>query len=79
MTLQEIIDDLVDIEPFAQAFGVSSRTVRRWMLEPDGLPFVKVGRKPKIRPSSAAAWLQRRERQHNPPRRVGRNIKHAST
>ena len=40
MSAPELLDGFVDLEPFAAEVKRDPRTVRRWMNEPDGLPFV---------------------------------------
>ena len=49
--------------------GVSERTGRRFMNEPNGLPVVEIGRKLLVHVPSADAWVRSRQRQRNPIRR----------
>ena len=39
-----LLDDYVDIEGFAAEVKRDPRTVRRWMNEPEGLPFTRIGK-----------------------------------
>ena len=41
--IEKLLSDYTDLEPFARQFNRHPRTVRRWMTEPDGLPFTRVG------------------------------------
>ena len=38
-----ILDDYVDLEPFSKQISRHSRTVRRWLNQPDGLPYTRIG------------------------------------
>ena len=39
--IENLLADFADLEPFARQFNRHPRTVRRWMDEPDGLPFTR--------------------------------------
>jgi hypothetical protein len=67
------LDDFVDHEPFAADAGRHSRTVRRWLNEPDGLPYTRIGNRILIHVPTAREWLMKR--MHRPaPRRKHRAI-----
>ena len=61
-------DELIRDEEQATRWNCTTRTLRRYECEPDGLPYVVVGGS-KYRPVKACAeWLARRMRQPNPRR-----------
>ena len=70
---ESLLFDYIDIEPFADEVERHVRTVRRWMNQPDGLPFVKLGNRILIKRESAKKWIAAQERQPN-PRKHGRSI-----
>ncbi len=43
MSNTNFLDDFVDLEPFAADAGRNPRTVRRWLNQPDGLPYTRMG------------------------------------
>jgi hypothetical protein len=65
MHAESILDGYLDLEPFAKQVGRHPRTVRRWMDSPDGLPYVKLGKRILIRRESAVAWIASQERKPN--------------
>ena len=38
-----VLDDYLDLGPFAGEVNRSPRTIRRWLHQPDGLPFSRIG------------------------------------
>jgi len=74
MTNLDILDDYADIDPFATSINKTPRTVRRYMDQPDGLPFVQLGNRRLIHIPTAKQWLLERIGQRNPtrPRRARR-------
>ena len=62
-TLFEGIADIVEI---ASDFGVTVRTIRNYVNEPDGLPSIKVGKKRYFILETSRKWLMDREAQRNP-------------
>ena len=74
----QVLDDFLDIEPFADQVKRDPRTVRRWMDEPDGLPFTKMGNRRLIHVPTAREWLLGRMRQPN-PRRLAKPATTATT
>lgn len=63
-----LLDDLVTEAEFARALGKHRRTIARWRDQPDGLPFVQIGKTVHIRPSSFRSWIEQNERKPNPRR-----------
>jgi len=66
--VENLLSDYSDLEPFARQFQRHPRTVRRWMDEPDGLPFTRIGNRILIHIPSASAWIFGRMKRPNPPR-----------
>ncbi len=68
MAIQLPNDELILDEEQAKQWNCTTRTLRRYENEPDGLPYVIVGGR-KYRPVKACAeWLARRMRRPNPRR-----------
>jgi hypothetical protein len=65
------LQDFVDLEPLAAQVGRTTRTVRRWIDEPNGLPYTRIGSRILIHMPTAREWLLNRVRQRNPRRRPG--------
>ena len=63
-----LLDGYYDLEPFAPRVGRHPRTVRRWINQADGLPYVKLGNRILIRRESAESWIRAQERKPNPRR-----------
>jgi hypothetical protein len=63
-----LLADFLGLEPFAAEVGREPRTVRRWMEEPDGLPYTRIGNKILIHVPTARDWIFGRMR-HPAPRR----------
>jgi len=59
-----LLDDYIALDPFAAEVGRDPRTVRRWMDEPNGLPYTRIGCRILIHIPTARDWLQ--SRMHNP-------------
>jgi hypothetical protein len=76
LSLQDILADYVEIEAFAAEVRRSPRTVIRWMDEPNGLPFTKLGSRRLIHLPSAREWMLSRIRRRNPRRRAARAPAH---
>jgi hypothetical protein len=60
-----ILADCVDVGPFAAEVNRDPRTVRRWMREPDGLPFIKLGSRVLIHLPTARGWIMAKMRKPN--------------
>ena len=68
MNIQIPNDELIPDEDLAKQWGCTTRTLRRYEHEPDGLPFLIIGGS-KYRPvKGCEEWLARRMRQPNPRR-----------
>jgi hypothetical protein len=62
----KILDDFMDLEPFAAEVDRDPRTIRRWMNEADGLPFVRIGNRLLIHVPTAREWILSRMQRPNP-------------
>jgi hypothetical protein len=66
--------------PFAEDVDRHTRTVRRWLNEPDGLPYTRMGNRILIHVPTAREWLMRRMIRPAPTRRHRRGrqpVQHA--
>jgi hypothetical protein len=66
-----LFQDFVELEPLAAQVNRTARTVRRWIDEPNGLPYTRIGSRILIHMPTAREWLLNRVRQRNPRRRSG--------
>ena len=57
MSPTELLDGFVDLEPFATEVKRNPRTVRRWMNEPAGLPYTRLGNRILIHIPTAREWM----------------------
>lgn len=64
----QVLEDFLDLEPFAVQVDRDPRTVRRWLNQPDGLPFTRLGNRILIHVPSARAWMLSRVQRPNPRR-----------
>jgi hypothetical protein len=64
-----LLEDLVPADQVAEEVHHHVRTIIRWMDEPDGLPFVRLGRKRYVHIPTARQWILTRMRRPNPTRR----------
>jgi hypothetical protein len=64
----DVLSDYADLAPFAAAVGRHPRTVRRWMNEPSGLPYTRIGNRVLVHIPTAKAWIFGRMRS---PRAAG--------
>jgi hypothetical protein len=62
----DILADYADVPQLAADFDKCERTIIRWMDEPDGLPYVKIGNKRLVHVPSAREWLLSRTKRPNP-------------
>jgi hypothetical protein len=69
MSNTNFLADFVDLELFAADAGRHARTVRRWMNQPDGLPYTRIGSRLLIHVPTAREWLMKRMRKPAPRRR----------
>ncbi len=68
MSDTNLLADYLDLEPFAREVSRDPRTVRRWMTEPDGLPYCRIGNRILVHIPTAKEWLLSRMRRPNPRR-----------
>src|SRR5262245_36594452 len=69
MSHTNFLDDFVDLEPFAAEAKRHVRTVRRWLDQPDGLPYTRIGNRILIHVPTAREWLMKRMRRPAPRRK----------
>src|SRR5215204_3840257 len=67
-SIETLLADYADLEPFARQLNRHPRTVRRWMDEPNGLPFTRIGNRILIHVPTASEWIFGRMRRPNPQR-----------
>jgi hypothetical protein len=67
--MSDFLAGFVPIAQFAKDVRKHTRTVLRWMDEPGGLPFTRLGNQRLVHLESARAWLFARMKQPNPDRR----------
>jgi hypothetical protein len=63
MSEANFLVDYLDLEPFAKEVDRDPRTVRRWLNDPDGLPYTRLGNRILIHIPTAREWLF--ERMHH--------------
>jgi excisionase family DNA binding protein len=68
----DILDGYIDLDPLAAELGRNPRTIMRWTEQPDGLPFVRLGRRILFKRESVREWIAAREHKPNPRRAVRR-------
>ena len=68
MSENNLLTDYVDLEPFAAEVDRDPRTVRRWINQPDGLPFTRIGNQILIHVPTAREWIFSRMRRPNQKR-----------
>jgi hypothetical protein len=52
-----VLEDLLEIVPFAAEVKRNPRTVRRWIDQPNGLPYTKLGNRILIHVPTAREWI----------------------
>jgi hypothetical protein len=57
-----VLEDFLDLEPFAAQIDRHPRTVRRWLDKPNGLPYTKIGHRILIHVPTAREWIMSRMR-----------------
>jgi hypothetical protein len=67
-----LLSDYIDVGVFAAEVKRCERTVRRWMNQPDGLPYTKIGSRRLIRRESGKKWIAAQEHQPNQRKRSRR-------
>lgn len=66
MSEVDLLSDFLDLEPFAKQVGRNPRTIRRWLDQPDGLPYTRIGNRILIHIPTARNWIFGRMRGANP-------------
>ena len=66
---EPFLQGYVDLQRFPTEVDRDTRSIRRWMDEVDGLPYVQLGSRRLIHLESARAWLMSRIKHRNPERR----------
>jgi hypothetical protein len=77
MSKSNFLADYLDLEPFAAEVKRDPRTVRRWLNEPDGLPYTRIGNRILIHIPTAREWLFSRMQHPNPRRSTRPQTEHA--
>jgi len=52
-----VLDDYLDLGPFAAEVNRNPRTIRRWLHQPDGLPYSRIGNRILIHVPTAREWI----------------------
>ena len=67
-----LLQDYLDLAPFAAEVNRCPRTVRRWLDCPDGLPYTRIGNRILIHVPTAREWIFGKMRKPNarPQRRM---------
>jgi hypothetical protein len=52
-----LLQDYLDLEPFAAEVKRNPRTVRRWLDQPNGLPYTRIGNRILIHVPTAREWI----------------------
>jgi hypothetical protein len=52
-----LLADFLDLEPFAKEVDRDPRTVRRWLDQPNGLPYSRIGNRILIHVPTAREWI----------------------
>jgi hypothetical protein len=66
MSATNLLTDYLDLGPFAAEVNRSPRTVRRWLDQPDGCPYTRIGNRILIHIPTAREWILGRMRKPNP-------------
>ena len=62
---RELLSGYLDKPGLAGEFKVTTRTIDRWMDEPDGIPHVRIGNKTFFSVEAIRDWIASREVQRN--------------
>ena len=76
MSTTDLLDDYLDLAPFAAEVGRNPRTIRRWTQQPSGLPFTRIGNRILIHLPTAKQWIYGRMHRPSPPRTTRRRRQH---
>jgi hypothetical protein len=66
----QVLDDFLDLAPFAAQVDRHVRTVRRWLDQPDGLPYTRLGNRILIHVPTAREWMLGSQMRRPNPRRT---------
>jgi hypothetical protein len=72
MSNTDLLEGFLDLEPFSAVVERTPRTVRRWLDEPNGLPYTRIGNRILIHMPTAREWIFGRMRRPNPARKARR-------
>lgn len=61
-----LLSDFIGLETFAKEVARDPRTVRRWLDEPHGLPYTRIGNRILIHIPTAREWMFGRMRNRTP-------------
>jgi hypothetical protein len=64
--MSDLLNDFLDLAPFAKEVDRCERTVRRWLDQPDGLPYARLGNRILIHVPTARDWIFSRMKKRNP-------------
>jgi len=73
--MSDLLQDFLDLVPFAAQINRHPRTVRRWLDQPGGLPYTRIGNRILIHVPTARDWIfsrmrnQRNQKKRPPARR----------
>jgi hypothetical protein len=68
MSETSLLVDYLGLELFAKEVGRNPRTVRRWLNQPRGLPYTRIGNRILIHIPTAREWIFSRMRRPRGPR-----------
>jgi hypothetical protein len=54
---EKLMEDFLDLDPFAAEVKRHPRTVRRWLDQPNGLPYTRIGNRILIHVPTAREWI----------------------
>ena len=66
----QVLDDFLDLAPFAAQVSRNVRTVRRWLNKADGLPYTRLGNRILIHVPTARDWMLSRMRRPISPAKI---------
>jgi hypothetical protein len=61
----DILEGYIDLAPLAEELDRNPRTIMRWTEQPNGLPFVRLGRRIMFKRESVRNWISAREHKPN--------------
>jgi len=64
--MRQLLNDFISLEEAAKEIHRHPRTLQRWMKQPDGLPFTRMGKSRLLHVPTWQAWLMSRMRTPNP-------------